>query len=193
MRLKGRREEARYRRVRSRFASLKDLMLAALEAAIRVQDMHLPPDRLEHLLRERTPHFDPWPFLTGLDARAQLALNWTQEQLPRGLPIDIGLLSLEETTSFAGASTVMAELKLRPVVSLDPYAVTVLRLCHGLSLDAVPHFQTYREDAQAVIDEGKRQELVLARGLLWKDGQEYLGAPDAGDGAGSSDGGGGDA
>lgn len=164
----------RYRYARRGYRSLGDLLIATVEQAAQVQDIVPPRDlQLELLLRQRVDGFSPQSFLSELSSRAQVNLAWDREQLPRSMPVPLGLVSVEGETSFADADAAMDELGLERIVSFDPFAVTVLRLCHGLSLAAIPHFQAYESDFLA-LSVTERSPLAIAPQALSRTGEYCL-------------------
>lgn len=163
----------RFRTVRRGRRSLAELLAETVAQAAQARDI-VPPDdlRIELLLRQKVKDFSPASFLADLCSRGQINLAWDREVLPRHLPVLCGLVSLETDASLLDAAGTMAELGLRRAVSFHPLSVTVVQMCHGLSVAAIPHYQAYGEDFQAVGEE-RRSALAIAPVALSRAG-EYL-------------------
>jgi len=159
----------RYASARRDRRSLAQLLADTVAHAAEVYDIVPPEDlRIELLLQERVRDFSPSSFLADLCSRAQVDLAWDRERLPESLPLPTGLVSVETEGSLAGSAGVMDELGLRRVVSFNPLSVTVVQMCHGLSMAAIPHFEAYREDFRAS-DQVRRSRLAIAHAVLGRD------------------------
>lgn len=164
-----------YRQVTEKYASLGDLILATVgRFADQVGDIVPSPDlKITTLVQERIPGFTPRTFLADLSQRAQVMLNWEPEDIQRGMPIPLDLVSTQEATRFTPFLPAATEQELRAVSSFDPFAMTILRLRYGLRLSAVPRLRAC-EDAFRALGDGERADLVVAKQSLSEDG-DYLG------------------
>lgn len=157
-----------------RYYSLGDLLLGVIERhAGRLRELVPPEDlKIEPLLRERLPAYNPNAFLTELRGRTQPMLKWDDEALAPGLPIQLELLAIEQPIHSEDVAPLAQSLKLRPVASLDPFAITCLRLVHGIRLDAVPHFEVYARDFRDV-GPTRRAQLALVPAALTEVGDYF--------------------
>lgn len=166
----------RYAYVR-RYTSLGDLLIATIGHMAQVRDIVPPAElRIERLLREKVDGFSSESFLAELTARAQVDLAWDREKLHASMPVPLGLISVERDTSFPDSTGAMDDLDLRRVVSLDPFAVTVVHLCHGFGLDAIPHFHAYRRHWMAMSKDA-RSPLAVTPYALSETGEYFEVAP----------------
>lgn len=156
------------------YYSLGDLLMSVIERhASRLGEI-LPPNdlKIERLLRTHLPTHHPQAFLAELQRRMQPMLNWDDEQLAPGFPVELELLALDEPAYSRDLAPFATNMRLRPVATLDPFSITSLRLIHGLRIEAVSHFQVYARDFRAV-GPTKRANLVLAPDALEKTGEYF--------------------
>lgn len=162
------------------YYSLGDLILSAIERfASRCEDISPPADmQIEKLMRSRLPDFTPQKFLNELQSRTRPMLRWDDEVLDSNLPIQIELLSIDEPVYSQELAQKADEIQIYPVSSLDPFAITCLRLVHGLSMNAVPHYSIYKNDF-IEIGPTDRDKLAIIKSALSPTG-DYLGINDDG-------------
>jgi len=160
------------------YYSLGDLLLNVIgRYTSRLEPLKLSRDlQIERLLHEKIEDYTPRTFLAELRGRTQPLLRWDDEHLARGMPTALEVLALDEPAHSEELAPFAETLKLQPVSSLDPFAITCLRVVHGLRLQAIPHFDVYAGDFRA-LGPGEQVDLALTPEALSSTGT-YLEKPE---------------
>ena len=151
---------------KARYFSVSDLIQTAIR---RLADRTLAPIqppaglRIEPLIRERIPVMQA--FLNDLRLRTNPMLRWDSEELADGMPIQLEWLSLEEAGDSPELAGLAQQMGIHPVSSLDPFAITFVKLVTGLRIQSIPHFGLYAEDFRQIGLEARMRLVVVPRAL----------------------------